>query len=98
MKFWTFKSILNLVGLACAVYLTVLGFAGKLPPLAGAFGWFVVSINMFCDFLGRAAEHQVEKSKAETRELLEHLIRISNEMNDQCKCSDDCCGKGECKE
>jgi len=96
MKFWTWRTVLNLVGMACAAYLVVLGFSGKMPSIYGAVGWLLVSFNMFCDLMSRAIEHQMEKNKAEAMELLRAFERIQREMrSEQCSCSDDCCGRKE---
>lgn len=95
MKFWTWRTVLNLAGMACAVYLTVLGFSGKMPSICGAVGWLLVGLNMFCDLMSRAAERQMEKNRAEAMELLRAFEKIQREMGGQCNCSDDCCGRKE---
>lgn len=97
MKFgW--RTIVALVAIPSSIYLSYVGFAGKMPTFMAGLGWALVGFNILLDLLSGAAKRQQQEAMAEMRRMLEVLERLHGEA-EQCCCGpqegcSDCCDTG----
>jgi hypothetical protein len=87
MRFWTWKPLIAVLATVASVYLTVLGFQGRLPYFMAAFGWTLVGLNTLLDLgLQYVAYKEKEAKEAFDAALSAHFDRYAQD----CCCEKDC--------